>query len=139
MKTMRTLLLLAATCCLTALAACGQNNVSFDTLETSRNVANENALFNAARWRAQLPIYAESKILGRGDSTQAADCPSGDGWASIDLVSADGAATTKLKCSTVSANLGCLLSSDFAQREQYSKQENRCDSHLPIPLKKLAQ
>lgn len=121
-----------------AVVACSEK-VSFDTLETQRAVANENSTFNAARWRSQLPQYAEYKILGRGDSTQSAACPQGDGWASIDLISADGAKSLKLKCSTVSVNIGCLLASDFAQREQFAKHENSCDTTLPRALTKIAK
>lgn len=115
-----------------ALAACGNDKVSFDTLETARSTAKENAEFNARTWRQQAPAYAELGLLSRGDSTQSATCPQGDGWASLDLVAKDmGSVRVKLKCSTVSGAIGC--------RTDTPASEGRCSSEVPHPLPKIAK
>lgn len=121
-----------------AVAACGDSNeVSFETLEGQRAIANDNSLFNAQRWRAAQ--YGNYDILPRGDSTQAKACPQGDGWASVDLISPDRRETIKLKCSTASANIGCMLASDFKERANLAGQEGRCNDELPVPLPKLVK
>lgn len=119
------------------LAACGGDKVSFDTLETARGVANENSKFNAQKWRAENG-YEALGILSRGDSSQQADCPQGDGWASVDLIEPKSKAPQiKLKCSTVSANLGCWRDEDFKARAQLAAQENKCNPNLPANIKKI--
>ena len=111
---------------------------SFNTTELQRQVANENSLFNATVWRAnsQTPDHA---IIGRGDSTQTEDCPQGDGWASIDLMSTDRLQVLKLKCSTYSAGIGCVTAKDFKERPHLANQENRCNRDVPFPLPKIAK
>lgn len=37
----------------TFLTACSSQNVSFETLETQRAIANDNSRFNAQKWRAE--------------------------------------------------------------------------------------
>lgn len=120
--------------------ACGNGkNVSFDTLETQRAVANENSKFNAQKWRAENG-YEKFGILTRGDSSQQANCPQGDGWATVDLIdSATKQTQLKLKCSTVSANVGCWKEEDFKARAQLANQENTCNTTLPENLKKIEQ
>lgn len=114
------------------LLACGNDKVSFDTLETARATAKENAEFNARTWRQQAPTYAELGLISRGDSTQSATCPQGDGWASLDLVQKDtGSVRVKLKCSTVSGAIGC--------RTDTPASEGRCSSEVPHPLPKIAK
>lgn len=125
---MKTLIALSA---VVLLAACG-DKVSFDTLETARAQAKENAEFNARSWRQQAPAYAELGLISRGDSTQSATCPQGDGWASLDLVQKEtGAVRVKLKCSTVSGAIGC--------RTDTPASEGRCSSEVPHPLLKIAK
>lgn len=122
-----------------ALAACGEKEVSFDTLELQRSVANENSRFNAQAWRAQNGFEALN-ILSRGDSTQQVNCPQGDGWASVDLIHATSKQPVlKLKCSTVSANIGCLKDEDFKGRQVFASQENKCNTQIPKNLKKIEQ
>jgi hypothetical protein len=118
-----------------ALTACGQKEVSWNELESQRNIAAENAKFNAVSYRAQ--YFPAAQIVSRGDSTQAASCPQGDGWASIDLV-VNGGIVAKLKCSTVSSNIACMTDADFKARPQYAGQDGKCSSQLPYPLPKLA-
>jgi len=134
-----TIATIVATAC--AISACGQKDVSFDTLENARATARDNAQFNAQAYRAENPRFDNNfKIVGHGDSTQSAACPQGDGWASLSILRVDGKAVEKfkLKCSTVSAALGCYLDADF-EKKPFAKQENRCDASLPFPIKKIAQ
>jgi len=124
--------------CVLMLGACGGEEVSFDTLETARAQAKENAVWNAKAWRAQL--YPEWDVVSRGDSTQVPECPQGDGWASIDLVSPGKSRVLKLKCSTVSSNIGCLEATDF-KGKSFAQDEGKCQdvSKVPFPIPKIAQ
>ena len=116
-----------------------QKEVSFDALESSRGVVNANAHYNASKFRAENG-YTNLGLLVRGDSSQQASCPQGDGWASVDLIdSATKQPVVKLKCSTVSANIGCMTADDFKSRIQYASQENTCNDTLPYPPKKIEQ
>jgi hypothetical protein len=133
---MKLMAILAVLCAL-FLAACGQQEVSFDTLETQRSVANENSRYNAQKWRAENGQEALG-ILTRGDSTQQANCPQGDGWASVDLTHPQTKQPVlKLKCSTVSGNIGCIKDEDFKARAVLAKQENSCNAEIPKTLKKI--
>lgn len=119
------------------LAACGDDKVSFDTLELQRAVANDNSRYNAQKWRAENGFEALG-ILARGDSTQQATCPQGDGWASVDLIDAKSKQPViKLKCSTVSGSVGCYKDEDFKARAVLAKQENSCNPEIPKTLKKI--
>lgn len=125
------------------LSGCGKKEVSFDTLEDARATARDNALFNAAAYRAENPRLEGLRIVSHGDSAQTPDCPQGDGWASVSFLNVVGEGKGKevekytAKCSTVSASLGCYLDKDFTNKP-FSKQENRCDATLPI-MKKIAK
>lgn len=130
------LLVLAASA---ALASCSDDKVSFDTLETQRAIANDNSKFNAQKWRAENG-FENLNILTRGDSTQQANCAQGDGWASVDLIDkTTKQPVEKLKCSTVSGNLGCYKELDFKARTVLASQENSCNSSIPKTLKKIEQ
>lgn len=121
------------------LTACGDEGVSFETLETNRSIANDNSRYNAQKWRAENG-FEKFGILSRGDSTQQAKCPQGDGWASVDLTDPQTKQpAVKLKCSTVSPNLGCLKDEDFKARSTLAKQENSCNTEIPKNLKKIEQ
>lgn len=112
--------------------------ISFDELENQRGIANANSKANASRWRGENG-YEKTSLYARGDSTQSNTCPQGDGWASMDLLDPDSKqAVVKLKCSTVSFNLGCYEESDF-KKKPYAAQENNCDRSLPARLTKLEQ
>lgn len=127
-----------------ALQGCSEKKVGFDTLEDARNTARENALFNAASYRTENPRLEGTRIVSHGDSTQTPDCPQGDGWASVSFLSVTGEGKGKevekyvAKCSTVSGALGCYLDKDFTGKP-FARQENRCDTNLPFPLKKIAK
>jgi hypothetical protein len=121
------------------LSACGDDGVSFETLETQRAIANDNSRYNAQKWRAENG-HEKFGILTRGDSTQQAKCPQGDGWASVDLTDPQSKQpVVKLKCSTVSANVGCIRDEDFKARTVLAKQENSCNADIPKNLKKIEQ
>lgn len=135
---MKATLTIAAVAAL-VLAACGDDGVSFETLETQRAVANANSRYNAQAWRAENG-HEKLGILTRGDSTQQAKCPQGDGWASVDLTDpSTKQPVIKLKCSTVSANIGCIRDEDFKARAVLAKQENSCNAEIPSNLKKVEQ
>jgi len=130
MKTIFTLI------AITLLAACS-DNVSFDTLELQRSIANENSTYNAKKWRADNG-FGDLGILPRGDSTQQANCAQGDGWASVTLTDPKTKqGVIELKCSTVSGNVGCYLSKDFKDRAALARQENSCNNEIPKTLKKI--
>lgn len=128
------------------LSACSKSEVSFDTLEDSRSQARSNAEVNARAYARENPRMAGFDVVGHGDSTQTKACPQGDGWASLSIMKqrdderdAKGRPVIekyKVKCSTVSANLGCYLDDDFKQKP-FAEQENQCNNELPFPLPKV--
>ena len=125
------------------LAGCAKQDVSFNTLEDARNQARSNAEFNAAAYRSENPRLQGMKIVGHGDSTQSSTCPQGDGWASLSVMDVEADTSkvnkVKIKCSTVSAALGCYTEVDFVQKKNFASQENSCDTTLPFPLPKIAK
>lgn len=122
-----------------AMAACS-NEVAFDTLETARKQAKDNAEFNARKWRADTKLHADANMISRGDSTQNPKCPQGDGWATIDLVNANGQKVVGLKCSTVSDSVGCREDKDF-KSSPYANDDGSCQAvaKVPHPLPKIAK
>lgn len=126
---------------ITLLAACGPEQVSFDTLELARATAKSNAEYNAQVFRSGSPQFANFALESQGDSTQTPSCPQGDGWASARLVDkANPAIKVALKCSTVSGSVGCLLQSDFATKP-YAADDGQCQptTKVPFPLPKVAK
>lgn len=147
---MRNRLLCIGVMATTLLSACGDptNKVAvaggvhagFKELEDARGTARDNSLWNAQKWRADSPLVRPDwDILARGDSTQDNACPQGDGWASVDMVSKDKTQTVKIKCSTVSANIGCLEATDFKSKT-FAQDEGHCQplEKVPYPLPKIA-
>ena len=121
------------------LVSCGDKPASFDTLEQERGTARQNALFNAQLYRPTNPIFVGWDIVSRGDSSQTADCPVGDGWATMDFVSPDKTNIVPVMCSTVSTNVGCLVKTDF-KTKTYAAEDGQCQKgKLPFPLPKLAK
>jgi len=123
------------------LTGCGQDKVSFDTLETNRMNAKSNAEYNATKFRADAPQYANTAIEAQGDSTQTNVCPQGDGWASVRLVDkTNPVQKVSLKCSTVSGVVGCLLETDF-QKKPYASDDGKCQPQdkVPFPIPKIAK
>ena len=119
------------------LGACSQDKVSFATLEDARGQARENVTHVAQAYRAENKL-TEYDLLVRGDSTQNSTCPQGDGWSSVDLTSKSTKETIKLKCSTVSLNLSCLVEADFKSKS-YASDDGHCNKELPFPLPKLVK
>lgn len=143
MKKTTTLLMLAL---MVGLTACSKDEVSFTTLEDSRSQARENAKVNAIAYAAENPRMQGFDVVGHGDSSQTPTCPQGDGWASLsimkqmpDQLDQRGRPIIekyKVKCSTVSANLGCYLEDDF-KTKPFATKEGKCDTELPHPLPKV--
>ena len=133
-------LLASATTAWPTLRACGDKDVGFDTLDTARQQARENAKWNAQVFRRSDPRLEGMDIVARGDSTQQPNCPQGDGWASVDFISVDKRTTVKTKCSTVSSAVGCMMDDDFkgmvyAQEDGYCQDTNK----VPFPFRKIAE
>jgi hypothetical protein len=123
-----------------SLIACGQKDVSFDTLEQARSQARDNATFNAQAYRQNDPRVRDWSIISNGDSTQMPDCPQGDGWATVKIVAPNSTNSTSLKCSTNSGAIGCLLEDDF-KGKIYAGNEGYCQpiTKVPFPIRKIAQ
>lgn len=122
-----------------SMIGCGREKVSWDTQEAARQQAKDNSEFNAKVLRnAQYPNYT---LILRGDSTIGPNCKFGDGWATVDMIPADGTAGKKivLKCSTVSGTIGCMTDEDFKARAQYANQDGTCNKTLPFPLPKIVK
>lgn len=137
MKFTKLALILSAAAMVTACS----KDVSFDTLETNRANARNNAEYNAQVFRAANPQYSNTALEIQGDSTQTPSCPQGDGWASGKLVDkANPAAYLKLKCSTVSGTIGCMSAADF-QTKPYAADDGKCQdvTKVPFPIPKIAK
>jgi outer membrane PBP1 activator LpoA protein len=124
------------------LVACSKKEeVSFDTVEQARAQARDNAGYNAQVYRASSPQYQQYNVQNNGDSTQSNACPQGDGWASLKLVLPNNVQNiVKIKCSTVSAGIGCLTEDEFKTKQAYSQEDGQCQptNKVPFPLPKLA-
>jgi hypothetical protein len=118
--------------------ACTRKEVGFDTLEQARLQARENAEYNAQEFRAKNPEYAGFAIASASDSTQTKTCPTGDAWATLSLKNVSTSTFVKLKCSTVSNAVGCILESEF-KTKAYANEDGHCNIKLPFPLPKLAK
>ena len=123
-----------------ALAACGNTEVSFASLEEAKGTARENALWNAQRYRQENVLLKGWDIVGRGDSAQDNACPQGDGWATMDFVNPEKTRVVKTKCSTVSANTSCLEDADF-KTKPFAADDGHCQptNKVPYPLPKIAK
>ncbi len=123
-----------------ALVGCGKDDkVSFDTLETARSLAKSNAEYNVKVFRAANPQYSNATYEAQGDSTQSPECPQGDGWASAKLINRDDPKQRMaLKCSTVSATVGCMADAEF-KTKPYALDDGKCQlpPKVPFPLPKL--
>jgi hypothetical protein len=129
---------LIAIAAIMALAACGKQDVSFNTLEEAKGIARDNALFNGQRFRAENPTVKDWTVVSNGDSSQTSDCPQGDGWATLTMYSPDATRSVKIKCSTVSANTECLFDNEFKSKP-FASEDGKCNSHLPFPLPKIGK
>lgn len=127
-----------------AMTGCGKKEtVDFATLEDARHQARANGEENAKTYRAENPRFdARFKIVSHGDSTQSPECPQGDGWTTNSIMSVEGKEIEKytIKCSTVSAALGCYLDADFVKKP-FAMEEGKCQdtNKVPFPLPKLSK
>lgn len=151
-KIKSTLLACVAIAFALAVTACSENKlsqtkqqalVSFETVEAQRVTAQSNAEYNAQKYRAENPRFeAGFKIVGHTDSTITNDCPQGDGWASISIMKVEDKTVEKykLKCSTVSAALGCYLDTDF-EKKNFAADEDTCQpvGKVPFPIPKIVK
>jgi hypothetical protein len=133
---MKKLLALAICVASLTLFACKEDKVSFDSWDGAVKQANENSTFNAQQFRIAHPEFSEFSLLSAPDSTQIRECPQGDGWASPSLKHPETGMVVKLKCSTVSAGVGCLLDSDF-NTKSYKGDDGRCSADVPFPIPKI--
>jgi hypothetical protein len=135
---MKKILLIASVAVL--VTACGKNEVSFNSLEEAKGTARENAMWNAQKYRQENVLFKGWDIIGRGDSTQENACPQGDGWATMEFVNPEKTFIKKVKCSTVSANTGCLEDADF-KTKPFASDDGHCQptNKVPYPLPKIAK
>lgn len=122
-----------------SLAACGPEKVSNDTLETGRIQAKANGESSASQFRSDNPQYANFAFVVQTDSTMSNTCPQGDGWVSAKLVDKTNPANkVNLKCSTVSAAVGCMTEAEF-QTKSYAGDDGHCQdtTKVPYPIPKL--
>lgn len=123
-----------------ALTACSKETVSSDRLEEARQTAKANSEFNAALYKAANPRFtADFSIVGRSDTTQTANCPQGDGWASMSIMKVEGKTVdkTSLRCSTYSSSVGCYREEDFVKDKQLVSEDGTCRKEVPYPLPTL--
>ena len=119
-----------------SLVACG-DEVSWDTQESNRAMAIENAKYNMKSFARNSPEFSSWGIDMAGDSTIGPKCAQGDGWASLKLVNKNNPRQkVKVKCSTVSANIGCMLQKDF-DTKSYAEQDGSCNHDIPKILPKI--
>ena len=115
--------------------------ISFQSLEIALMTARENSLTNAQEFRTNNPEMSDYDISPNGDSTQSNECPQGDGWATLTFTkkAADGTRDrVRVKCSTVSAGLGCQVDSVF-KTKSYAKDDGKCQptTKVPYPLPRV--
>lgn len=120
------------------LTACGKSTtVTADRLEEARSTAKDNSMYNAQLYKAANPRFtADFNIVSRSDTSQNADCPQGDGWASLSIMKVEGKQVdkTSLRCSTYSSSVGCYREEDFVKDPQLVKEDGACRVSVPYPL-----
>src|SRR3954451_17423721 len=124
----RTLAIVAAvvlTC-----AACRSSHdggkASHEDVEASRATARENVPRLGQEWK-KTNDFGLYRLDVRDDPTIGPGCPQGDGWADAALVDKTTTQTVRLlKCSTVSASLGCMTSATF-DGTAHKQEDGVCD------------
>ena len=116
---------------------CG-SKASFATVEQARNQARANGEKNAKLFRMKNQKFSDYEIYERGDSTISSECPMGDGWTTVDLIHPKTGAKVKLKCSSFSQSIGCILASEF-KTKIYAQQDGTCNKEVPHPIPKIGK
>lgn len=136
--------------CLVALAGCSSKSDEGDTahpkaglqvVDTQMTIAKANASYLAGKFVQESPQFNSYAVEPATDSTISADCPQGDGWATLYLIAPKGTVPAKvaLKCSTWSAGKGCVLQEDF-NKKSYKQDDGQCQpvgEKVIYPLTKL--
>jgi hypothetical protein len=123
--------------CLVLSACAPQQQATLEQQDQAQKIAKENVTFNARNFLTDRPDLKGVDIVVEGDSSISADCPQGDGWASVKLWdNAKGYFVGKMKCSTFSAERSCLLVDDFKVKS-YHLEDGVCQSQLAFPIKPL--
>lgn len=111
------------------------NRPSFRSLEDARGTSSDNALYLAAKYRADNPRYDNSyKIVPHADVAITPDCPQGSGWANLSLIKVEGKEVDKtvLICSTYSQALGCYRDIEFVKKP-FGGEEGKCQDPAKVP------
>lgn len=122
----------------TIMVGCGEE-ASRDNVQLNYAIAKENAYVNALQFTQDDPRFAGWKLVKNTDSTISSDCPQGDGWATLLVVSPDNVNKSfKVKCSTHSKELGCFLEDDF-NKKPFRNDDGSCQpvTKVPNPLPKI--
>lgn len=125
---------------LALLAACGKETVSADRLEEARSTAKANSELNAQLYKAANPRFtSDFSIVSRSDTSQTAECPQGDGWASLSIMKVEGKQVdkTSLRCSTYSLSVGCYREEDFTKDSTLVSEDGHCRTTVPYPIPAL--
>lgn len=119
------------------LIGCG-DKASFETVESNKSIAKENAIISAKKWRS---THKPNGIVDtHGDSSVTEDCVQGDGWASVKVLDPEnGTVLAELKCSTYSKADGCLVKAEFQKCPYLNEQEGSCAEDKPKLIKPFAQ
>ena len=116
----------------------------YQQIEAALERSRSNAVLTATLYRIENPRLDGTSIVAHADSTITAECPSGDGWASVSFIGAkpedrkEKPEKYTVVCSTVSEARGCWMRADF-EKKPYALQEGRCDNSLPVPLPVLSK
>ena len=118
---------------------------SFQTVEEQRAQGRANAGAAAAEYQRQNPRVAGWESIVKADTSHAATCPQGDGWAEVVFMRTEReeGKTKNLQvekstamCSTVSATQGCVMVSpvDNWSRHPAEAHDGVCASTLEVPF-----
>jgi hypothetical protein len=143
-------IILATILLVSALAGCGNTEVSFQTVEEQRAQGRANAMQVAAEYQKTNPRIAGWEAIVKADTTHSPKCPQGDGWAEVVFMRSERVeGSTKnleiqkatLMCSTVSTNQGCVMVApvDNWTKHVGKSMDGACaaTNQVPMPLPKV--